>query len=475
MRMRLLFSVLIAAVVSTPVLGQHTSRTLQHDGLNRAYTLYIPDGYVDGEFYPLVINMHGLTSNSNQQISLSKMHEVADREEFLVAYPDAINGDWINGENNVGFINDIIDYVGESHGVDESRVYATGMSQGGVMSYILAAELTDRIAAIAPVSGVLLTEPRSTEPAHTVVPSRPMPLLHIHGTSDTLIPYNGGRSQLPALDNLLNGHEFPPVMEVMGLWSQNNQCVGNFTTNDLPDTATNDNSTVAEINNQDCATYVDQQGNSQVAEVIHFRVNGGGHTWPGGQPSAFGATNRDIDASQEIWDFFSRHTLPHRSIVANCDLNADALCTFADVDMLIAAIAEGSGDTQFDLNGDDSVNRGDLSEWLSIAATENGYAEPYLFGDGDLNGTVGASDLNALALNWRGSTNKWSDGDFNADGMVDSTDLNTLALGWRDSISAAAAPVPEPAMGVWLVFLVTSFAFVRRVSVRRGALQLARR
>ena len=102
----------------------------------------------------------------------------------------------------------------------------------------------------------------------------------------------------------------------------------------------------------------------------------------------------------------------------------------------------------------------DLSEWLFLAATENGFAESYLLGDADLNGTIGASDLNQVALNWRGSADKWSDGDFDADAMVDADDLNSLALNWGASIRVTASAVPEPS-SEWLlalsVFLVSAF------------------
>ena len=133
-----------------------------------------------------------------------------------------------------------------------------------------------------------------------------------------------------------------------------------------------------------------------------------------------------------------------------------------DVDGLSAAIVGGTNPSEFDLNGDSVVDIDDLNEWLSTAATDNGFSKPYLAGDADLDGTISASDLNRVALNWRGAANKWSDGDFNADGMVDAGDLNSLALNWRESISSAAttSAVPEPSTGA-LFFIAILYISLR--------------
>ena len=462
MKLELVF-VAVTAVMSPSLMGQLTSRSIEHDELNRVYTLYVPNGYVDGNDYPLVINMHGLTSNRNQQIGIARMNAVADREGFLIAYPDAIDGDWLGGEDNVGFISNMIDDVDQSFGVDQSRVYSTGLSQGGAMSYLLAAKLPNRIAAVASVAGPLSMEDWQK------LPNRPLPIMHIHGTTDNIAPYDGGASTLPNLPNV----EFPAISSLLDLWSGHNQCIGEFASMNLPDAETTDNSTVTQLSNANCFAYTTSHGQQQTAEVVHFRVNGGGHTWPSGQPIPFGATNRDINASEEIWEFFSRHAMPKSVVVAppSCDLDGNGTCGLADVDALTFAIIGGSMESRFDLNADSLVSVGDLQEWLLIAATKNGFSAPYLPGDADLNGRIGAPDLNQVALNWRSAADKWSEGDFNADGMVDARDLNNLALNWGESIRDAAArsSVPEPGTEWLSVFGVFVLATASRRQGKKEA------
>lgn len=120
----------------------------------------------------------------------------------------------------------------------------------------------------------------------------------------------------------------------------------------------------------------------------------------------------------------------------------------------------------FDLNADTKVDRADLEGWLSAASQENGLSQPYLSGDADLNGSVNASDLNAMALNWQEDVTTWSGGDFNGSGRVDAADLNELALNWQQSVPAAAA-VPEPSgWNLTLILLMTSLLAIGRQSDR---------
>ena len=153
------------------------------------------------------------------------------------------------------------------------------------------------------------------------------------------------------------------------------------------------------------------------------------------------------------------------SFETNCDHDGNGSCDIADIDMLVAEIAAGTNNASFDLNGDASVDKADLVEWLSAAAQENGLSLPYLSGDADLSGTVDANDLNAMALNWQENVTTWSGGDFTADGMVTPADLNELALNWRRSIPSAASPegVPEPSTEILLLFAVASMVFKYRI------------
>ncbi len=109
-----------------------------------------------------------------------------------------------------------------------------------------------------------------------------------------------------------------------------------------------------------------------------------------------------------------------------------------------------------------------MNQWLSVAATENGFGAPYLGGDANLDGTVNAQDLNSLALNWQENVDPWSQGDFNTDGFVDASDLNALALNWQNSIptAVAAAAVPEPNSLTILCLGVITLVLGRRIGVR---------
>ena len=128
-----------------------------------------------------------------------------------------------------------------------------------------------------------------------------------------------------------------------------------------------------------------------------------------------------------------------------CDFDGDGTCAVPDIDLLMTSVAAGNNDPAFDLDGDNSVTDVDRDEWLDLAAAENGFAEPYLLGDSNLDGRVDASDLNALALQWLQPAAKWSEGNYTGSG-VDAQDLNAMALNWQRSISVAArtTAVPEP-------------------------------
>jgi hypothetical protein len=134
------------------------------------------------------------------------------------------------------------------------------------------------------------------------------------------------------------------------------------------------------------------------------------------------------------------------------DFNGDGMWNVSDIDLLNHEIVTGANGSQFDLNGDSTVSTLDISQWLSVAATENGFAGPYLNGDANLDGAVNAQDLNRLALTWQSSNDQWSQGDFNSDGQANAGDLNVMALNWQKATPVAASPVPEPGSAV-LLFL----------------------
>jgi polyhydroxybutyrate depolymerase len=256
----------------------------------RTYRLYVPAGLPAGKGKgkgkaPLVIALHAALGSGGVMELLTRLDRVADREKFLVAYPDGLPatgrvwnaGDCCNrsAEDDVGFIGRLIDSVVAARGADPARVYVTGISNGAMLAYRLACQRADKIAAIAAVAGSMTYGPCR--------PARPVPLMIFHGTADTTVPEAGG--SLPALG--MRG-AFPSQQEVVRTWSR-----------------------IDGVRPPARVSY--QKGGvtcrtSDPAMVVYCRVAGGGHTWPGGTPVPLaGPTSPDIDAGAAMWDFFAAH------------------------------------------------------------------------------------------------------------------------------------------------------------------------
>ena len=258
------------------------------EGLDRTYTVYLPASYTPGDQLPLLFSLHGLTQTGNIMMQFTDFNTYADQYNFIVVYPDGINNSWNVGfsggstANDVGFLSALIDTLHAQYGIDLNRVYSTGYSNGGFMSYRLACELTGRIAAIAPVAGTM------TDGAWgSCQPSRNIPVMHIHGTNDFVVFYNGGFGN-------------KSVAQVLELWRGFSNCPANAVIVDLPDLVA-EGSTVQTHTWAPCDDSV---------EVVHYKVINGGHTWPGSiGTTGAGNTNRDIIASDEIWKFVSRFSL----------------------------------------------------------------------------------------------------------------------------------------------------------------------
>jgi len=291
-----------------------TTVQLMSGGLARTYILHIPPGYggtpSPGKPTPLVLNIHGLLSSAAQQESWSGMDSVADSENFIVAYPNGAGSpvSWNAGDccefvdtsrNDVAFLSALIDDVGRKACIALDRVYATGMSNGGFMSHDLACNLSDRIAAIGPVSGVLGVPPADC------MPGRPIPVMEFHGTADPLVPYDGGSPAL-SLWSIVYPGESPPVFrsvaETITFWRTQDSCSGAPQQTYSSGDAT-------------CETYGGCQGG---AVVTLCTIAGGGHTWPGGNPGALpsiasvvvGTMSSSINASAQLWSFFKNYKLP---------------------------------------------------------------------------------------------------------------------------------------------------------------------
>lgn len=308
------------AAASAPEPGDHRFE-LSADGIARSYILHLPAQR--GPQPAVVLNFHGGGGNARQYQAYVQMDALADREGFLVVYPNgsgALSGrllTWNAGGccgfaarvnvDDVGFVRALLDDLGARVAFDPARVYATGLSNGAMMSYRLAAELPQAIAAIAPVAGAMMLGSRP--PAHA------KPVLHIHSVDDPRALYAGGLGPPFPFTNVRVLH--PSVEQRLALWAKANGC----------------DAALQAIGERE---WTDAAGHGHTATLLRYagcrvetalwRLSGAGHVWPGGRldylPSLLGPGTRVIDANAEMWRFFQRHPLG-----ASPDANAAGLET----------------------------------------------------------------------------------------------------------------------------------------------------
>lgn len=258
--------------------------TVASGGRMRLARVHVPPSYDAAKPTPVLLNFHGRNSNAAQEELLSKTTAKADAAGFVVVYPTGIGATWnaglccgqaqIEGIDDVAFTRALLDELGAELCVDHKRVFATGLSNGGFMANRLACELADRIAAIGPVAGQLLSSP--------CTPARPVPVIHFHGNADAIVPYQGGFGM-------------PSVESSVAAWAGRNGCSSTAKQTYAKGDAT-------------CVAYGDCDAG---ADVMRCTIAGGGHTWPGGVPvPALGKTSQDIDATDAMWEFFVAHPMP---------------------------------------------------------------------------------------------------------------------------------------------------------------------
>jgi polyhydroxybutyrate depolymerase len=276
-----------------------TTRTLTHAGLKRSYILHVPASINWSQPVPLVFVLHGGLGNAESAILMSGFNKVANQNGFIVAYPNGtsrLSDDKLltwNGGNccgyaqeknvdDVGFVRAIVTDLQSLVAIDAKRIYATGMSNGGILSHRLACEAADLFAAVAPVSGTLNFSPCN--------PSQPISVIEFHGTADQNIPYDGGFGP----KSLVNMN-FASVKDSIGFWTSFNRC------SPQPQTSSFD-----DIRHETWA------GCSGSASVELYTIIGGGHAWPGGTPGRSDAyqPTQTISASRLIWEFFAAHPKP---------------------------------------------------------------------------------------------------------------------------------------------------------------------
>lgn len=264
--------------------GGASSRTLTSGEVGREYVLFVPDSYDGRAPLALVLSLHGSASSAEDQVALSDLRTVAEAEGFAVAElqsarPLAWN-EPVQSElpDDVLYASDVIDDASRVLCVDPAQVYATGFSGGGRMASRLACDLSERIAAIAPVAGLRHGEP--------CTPTRPVPVVTFHGTADVINPFDGDdRGQRW-------GESVPDA--VLG-WARANSCREEARAERVSDE-------VRRFSYRGCANG---------ADVDFYVVEDGGHTWPGSPiDSPLGYITQDISASEIAWDFFARHPKP---------------------------------------------------------------------------------------------------------------------------------------------------------------------
>lgn len=281
------------------------SRSVQVGGLTRSYLLHTPSSMPAGRPAPLVVVFHGGGGSPSGMDRLTRFSALADREGFLVAYPESSGFQWNDGRvtaasgagpqiDDVGFVAAMIDAIGRERPLGLRRIYATGMSNGAIFSHYVGARLSARIAGIAAVAG------GTADPFHrTFRPERPVSVLIIHGTKDPQIPYAGGDIQGGLLGRIL------PTEEAVRLWGARNGAAQAPASEEL---------SAASAERCGGRRVIYSRGRDGTKAVL-IRLEGGGHTWPGAPPGylperQFGRLCRDFDATAVIWEFFKAHPKP---------------------------------------------------------------------------------------------------------------------------------------------------------------------
>jgi polyhydroxybutyrate depolymerase len=312
MRRLLIFVFVVTAVISVApnVAAQSRNASLQEmsvqvGNLSREFIVHVPTGLPKDAAIPVLFVFHGGGGEARGTMRLTKFNLIADREKFIAVYPQGIGKGWNDGRitqvsqahresvDDLAFFDAMLEKLVTMHRLDSKRIYATGISNGGIFSHYLAANRADKIAAIAPVvGGIAVPFDRQFKP------SQPVSVLVIQGTDDKLVPYGGGR--INGGDGKDRGSVISTV-ETLKRWREANGINAEPVTTTLPDRDPNDGCRVV------ATMWSGGRGDSV---VWLYRVDGGGHTWPGGSQympvRVIGRVTNDID-SETIWAFFKQH------------------------------------------------------------------------------------------------------------------------------------------------------------------------
>ena len=285
---------LVLLTASAVTLAAPISESLKSGGDLRNYWLVRPEGLEKTKPAPLLMVLHGSAGSGEDMMTVTRrgFERLADKEKFVVVYPDALERRWNDQGgtvDDVGFLLAIVDKLVADGLVDKNRIYVAGISNGGMMAQRLACEQADRIAGIATVAGGL-PEPLQA----TCKPARALPVLVIQGTEDPIVPWSGG-----AVAGFEDFGKVLSARETAKFWAANNRCGDGGVIAAEPDRDRKDGTRVKMEVFASCPAG---------AAVKLAAVEGGGHTWPGGYqylPERFiGRTSQDVDANVLIWNFF---------------------------------------------------------------------------------------------------------------------------------------------------------------------------
>ncbi|MGB7750625.1 MAG: PHB depolymerase family esterase [Candidatus Acidiferrales bacterium] len=292
----IVIAVALTCIVLAGISGRHMLHalayndhdgTIEIDGRTRNYFVHTPPGYTGKTPLPLVLVLHGATESANNVERLSGMSAKADQQNFLAVYPTGTGRlknvpTWNSGAccgyamehkiDDVAFVRALLERVEKDYSVDPKRIYATGISNGGMMSYRLACEVSDKFAAISPVEGA------QDIPCH---PTSPVSVIVFHGTADHLVPFNGGSTPY----QMGSVRSDASVADTVAFWVDYDACA-----------QTPKHAETAEVHTD---IYSGCRANTAVAL---YAIQGGHHMWPGTALS-----NNGVPATDLMWTFFKDH------------------------------------------------------------------------------------------------------------------------------------------------------------------------
>lgn len=291
----LTFFSLILLLISAHAVAQQKNESIIVDHMRREFITYLPGGI--GDKAPVIISLHGRLGTAARQMTFADFKPIADRDKVIIICPQGIERSWNDGRgtpansrgvNDVKFIDELIAYIIDTYHADPSRIYVTGMSNGGFMTSRLACELYKRIAAVAVVAA-------SMDKDMGYQPAQPMPVMYIQGTKDPLVPFAGG--QMKGAGGNIYSHE-----DILKKWAEIDKCDSQPVVTSLP-ILVNDGTSVQKVE------YAGANG----MKVIGFTIVDGGHTWPGGTQYLpkfmIGPLSKNLNACDEIWEFFKENRL----------------------------------------------------------------------------------------------------------------------------------------------------------------------